>query len=104
MLCLMCGSRDTQDDERDNPCVMSTEAGKISGLVDLDGYLLETFRLISKPENIQRTLFEVSKERVYNACSFTPFSVFLTLNTCSHCSPQESSVSRTFSLLSYDLS
>jgi hypothetical protein len=80
MLCLMCGSRDTQDDERDNPCVMSTEAGKISGLVDLDGYLLETFRLISKPENIQRTLFEVSKERVCIACLPASFSGFLTLN------------------------
>ncbi|HAE83959.1 MAG TPA: hypothetical protein DCK85_11265, partial [Ktedonobacter sp.] len=47
---------------------------------------------------------EMPMERVCIANLLAFFSVLLTLNECSHCSPQYASASRTFSGLSYDLS
>jgi hypothetical protein len=52
----MCRSRDTQDYERDNPCVMSTEGGKPSGYTDLGSNWLEELGLVAKPEDILRNL------------------------------------------------
>jgi hypothetical protein len=61
MLCLICRSRDTHDDERDNPCVMSSERGKSTGHIDRGSNWLEELGLVAQPEEILRNLcFSIS--------------------------------------------